>query len=126
MLFCGSAERAAPIIAAYPKISSCSTILENLIYEIRLTQIEDTHSMLFFSVADMSRLNSWMHNWFALQQSVVRDRGKEHFKQLLMAINGDVDKKYDKEYNVTKTGLERQLMVLEWIKANKLFFQLPS
>lgn len=126
MLFCGSAERAMPIVAAYPKISSCSTILEDLIYEIRLAQIEDTHSMLFFSAADMGRLNSWMHNWFALQQSVVREHGKEQFKQLLMTINGSVDKKYDKEYILTKNGLDRQVMVLAWIKANNFFFQLPS
>jgi hypothetical protein len=43
-----------------------------------------------------------------------------------MAINGSVDKRYDKEYILTKNGLERQVMVLEWIKANNFFFQLPS
>jgi hypothetical protein len=127
MLFCGSAERAAPIIAAYPKITSCSTNLDDLINEIRLAQVEDTHSMLFLSVADVGRLNSWMHNWFALQQSVVRERGKEHFKQLLATIHGNgTAAKYDKEYILGKSGLDRQNMVLEWVKANNYFFQLPA
>lgn len=83
--------------------------------------------MLFLSVADVGRLNSWMHNWFALQQSVVRERGKEHFKQLLAIIQGNpTAAKYDKEYNLGKNGQDRQNMVLEWIKANNYFWQLPA
>jgi hypothetical protein len=67
-----------------------------------------------------------MHNWFTLQQLTVRDRGKEDFKQLLSAIGCSDIKRFDKEYNLAKNESDRQNMVLDWIRANNFFLQVPT